>query len=68
MDLSYTRRIIDAIHNGELENGEFENFPIFNVQIPKTCSNVPTEILNPRNTWKDKVKKLKINMKFRIIL
>jgi phosphoenolpyruvate carboxykinase (ATP) len=22
--------------------------------VPKSCPNIPAEILNPRNTWKDK--------------
>jgi phosphoenolpyruvate carboxykinase (ATP) len=25
----------------------------FGFQIPKTCGNVPSEILNPKSTWKD---------------
>ncbi|MFN5295293.1 MAG: phosphoenolpyruvate carboxykinase (ATP), partial [Flavobacteriales bacterium] len=27
---------------------------IFGLQMPTTCADVPTELLNPRNTWKDK--------------
>lgn len=50
--LKYTRAILDAIHSGELANAEYENYPIFNLQIPKSCSNVPSEILNPKNSWK----------------
>lgn len=30
---------------------EYENYEIFNLQVPKTCSNVPSELLNPRNAW-----------------
>jgi phosphoenolpyruvate carboxykinase (ATP) len=31
MDLKITRSIIDAIHSGELNNAEMENFPVFNM-------------------------------------
>lgn len=30
MDINITRRIIDAIHDGSMEKGVFENFEIFN--------------------------------------
>ena len=55
MSLKYTRAILDAIHNDDLTKVEFDVFPVFNMLIPKTCPNVPTEILNPKNTWADKV-------------
>jgi phosphoenolpyruvate carboxykinase (ATP) len=29
----------------------FEKHPIFGIEIPTECPNVPTEILNPINTW-----------------
>jgi len=32
----------------------FETHPVFGVQYPALVPNVPSEILNPRNTWKDK--------------
>jgi len=54
MKLSYTRAMITAAINGELEKVKFENLPIFGLNFPSECPNVPSEILNPRNTWKDK--------------
>ena len=52
--LSYTRALITAALNGELEKVKFEMLPVFNLSMPTICSNIPTEMLNPRNTWKDK--------------
>ncbi|KAM9882352.1 hypothetical protein VDGE_07446 [Verticillium dahliae] len=49
--LKYTRAILDAIHSGELANVEYENYEVFNLQVPKTCPNVPSELLNPSNAW-----------------
>ena len=54
MKLSYTRAMITAALEGKLDNVTFENLPIFDLQIPTSCENVPTEILNPRGTWADK--------------
>ncbi len=54
MKLSYTRAMITAALNGSLEKVKFDTLPVFDLAIPTTCPNVPTEILNPRNTWKDK--------------
>ncbi len=54
MKLSYTRAMITAALNGEFDKVKFEELPMFRLQMPTTCPNVPTEILNPRNTWKDK--------------
>lgn len=52
--LDYTRAMITAALEGKLNNAEFEAHPVFGVMMPKECPNVPTEILNPRNTWADK--------------
>lgn len=54
MKLSYTRAMITAALNGQLDNVSYEAHPIFGLQMPTTCPEVPTEILNPRNTWADK--------------
>ncbi len=52
--LAFTRAMITAALNGELDKVEFETMPIFNLSMPKSCPGVPTELLNPRNTWGDK--------------
>lgn len=54
MKLKYTRAMIAAALDGELKDVEFENHPIFNLMMPKSCPNVPSEILNPKETWKNK--------------
>ncbi len=54
MKLKYTRAMITAALEGELNPVQFEEDPIFGVAIPKECPNVPAEILNPVNTWADK--------------
>ena len=52
--LKYTRAILDAIHSGELAKVEYENYGIFNLQVPKTCPGVPEELLNPAKSWTGK--------------
>lgn len=52
--LRYTRAMITAALNGALEEVAYEEHPVFGVAMPDACPNVPEEILNPRNTWKDK--------------
>lgn len=54
MNLSYTRAMVNAAIEGELKNTEFEKDENFNVFVPKEIKGVPSEILNPRNTWSDK--------------
>ncbi len=51
--LKYTRAMVSAAIAGELNDVEYEKDPIFGVYIPKTCPDVPSEILNPRNVWAD---------------
>tara|TARA_B100000508_G_scaffold55003_3_gene42671 strand:- start:39988 stop:41604 length:1617 start_codon:yes stop_codon:yes gene_type:complete len=52
--LKYTRAMITAALKGELENQEFITDEIFGLNMPTTCTDVPDEILNPKNTWEDK--------------
>lgn len=53
MKLKYTRAMITAALNGELDDVAYENHQVFGIAKPQTCPNVPSEILNPRNTWED---------------
>jgi len=52
--LSFTRAMLTAALNGELDNVEYVKDPIFGIEVPTTCPNVPDEMLNARNTWADK--------------
>ncbi len=54
MKLSYTRAMLTAALNGDLDNVEYTRHPVFGVMMPDSCPNVPQEILHPRNTWTDK--------------
>ncbi len=51
IDLSYTRAMIKAALNGELNEVAYDTLPVFNLAIPTSCPDVPNAILNPRNTW-----------------
>jgi phosphoenolpyruvate carboxykinase (ATP) len=51
ISLKYSRAIIDAIHSGELDKAEYENYPVFNLSIPKTVTGVPADVLNPAKSW-----------------
>ncbi|MGO1370059.1 MAG: phosphoenolpyruvate carboxykinase (ATP) [Senegalia sp. (in: firmicutes)] len=54
INLKYTRAMVRAALNGDLENVEYKKDEIFNLSIPLKCSGVPEEILIPSNTWEDK--------------
>jgi len=54
MKLSYTRAMITAALEGKLNGVDYEQHPVFGVMMPTSCPGVPSEILNPRNTWADK--------------
>ncbi|MGK0377529.1 MAG: phosphoenolpyruvate carboxykinase (ATP) [Patiriisocius sp.] len=54
MKLKYTRAMITAAMDGslDLENkGNYHVHSVFGLQQPRTCPNVPTEVLSPRKTW-----------------
>lgn len=52
--LSYTRAMVHAAINNELNHPETTGDPIFGLTIPTKVNNVPQEILIPKNTWADK--------------
>jgi phosphoenolpyruvate carboxykinase (ATP) len=54
MKLKYTRAMITAALNGHLNDVAFEQHPIFGLDVPQSCPGVPSEVLNPKDTWKNK--------------
>jgi phosphoenolpyruvate carboxykinase (ATP) len=51
MKLKYTRAMITAALNGELDTVKYKEHPVFNLMMPQSCPNVPDNLLDPRNTW-----------------
>ncbi len=68
ISIKHTRNIVHAVLNGSLSKAEYRKDPIFGLDVPKTCPDVPSEILDPANGWKDKEKYKteagKLNSKF----
>ena len=53
MKIAYTRAIVDAVLKGKLADVPTEPDPIFSIHVPTACEGVPSQVLKPRNTWKD---------------
>jgi phosphoenolpyruvate carboxykinase (ATP) len=53
MKLSYTRAMVRAALRGELDDVETTTDPVFGFAIPKAVPYVPSEVLLPRNTWRN---------------
>jgi len=51
--LPVTRAIIRAALDGHLDGVPMRKDPVFGFQVPTACPGIPSEILDPRATWKD---------------
>ncbi len=54
ISLKHTRALLNSALDGSLNNVQFEVEPFFGLSIPTACEGVPSEILNPKNSWKNK--------------
>ncbi len=54
MSLKITRALITAALENKLDDVEYVQHPIFGLNMPTSCADVPDSVLNPRNTWTDK--------------
>lgn len=53
MKLAYTRSMVQAALEGELNHVETTKDPIFGLNIPVHVTGVPDEVLQPNKTWTD---------------
>ncbi len=53
MSLSHTRAMVHAVLDGSLAKVQFVTEPSFGFSIPTSCPDVPAEVLNPRDVWRD---------------
>ena len=54
ISLKYTRSIINAILEGNLDDVSFTKHEKFGLMMPTECAGVPNQVLNPRETWQNK--------------
>ena len=51
--LPWTRAFVNAILDGSLKRATFAEHPIFRLKVPTAVAGVPSEVLDPRATWRD---------------
>jgi len=51
VSIKHTRAMVKAALTGALDRIKFNSEPVFGLAIPESCPGVPSEILNPRDTW-----------------
>ena len=54
ISLKYTRAMITAALTGELDQVEYHTHEIFGLSMPTSCPSVPSDVLDPKQTWSDK--------------
>ena len=53
MSISFTRRLLQAALEGQLDDVEYSPHPIFRLLVPVSCKGIPSAKLDQRGTWKD---------------
>ena len=54
MNIAHTRAMVRAALDGRLAQVSTVKLGEFGLMIPESCPEVPTEVLNPKETWRDK--------------
>ncbi len=53
MKLAYTRAMVKAALSGAIDPASLRTDPVFGLAVPVAVPGVPSEVLNPRDTWPD---------------
>ena len=51
--LSHTRALVRAAMDGSLDYAGYRHDDVFDVDVPRECLGVPSDLLEPRKTWED---------------
>lgn len=54
ISIRHTRNLLTAALNGDLLDVEYYTDPIFGFQVPKSCPDVPEDVLYPSKSWPSK--------------
>ncbi len=53
ISIKHTRNLLNAVLSGALESVEYYTDPVFGFQVPKTCPEVPEDVLYPARSWQN---------------
>jgi len=51
ISIRHTRNLLNAVLDGKLDNVEFYTDPVFGFLVPKTCPDVPEDVMYPARSW-----------------
>ncbi len=51
ISIRHTRNLLTAALDGSLKDVEYYTDPVFGFEVPKTCPNVPEDVLYPAEAW-----------------
>ncbi len=51
ISIRHTRALLNAALGGKLHGVAYRDDPVFGFQVPTECGGVPSQILDPANTW-----------------
>jgi phosphoenolpyruvate carboxykinase (ATP) len=51
ISIRHTRALLKAVLSGALEKEEFYSDPVFGYSVPKTCPDVPEDVMYPSRSW-----------------
>ena len=54
ISIKHTRALLNAALNGKLYHVEYRRDTVFGFEVPTSCPDVPSEVLDPASSWKDK--------------
>ncbi|MEX1173804.1 MAG: phosphoenolpyruvate carboxykinase (ATP), partial [Chloroflexota bacterium] len=55
MNIAHTRSMVRAALNGDLADLPMRRDPVFDIDVPTACPDVPESFLDPRSTWADPI-------------
>jgi phosphoenolpyruvate carboxykinase (ATP) len=53
ISIRHTRNLLTAALNGDLSKVKYYSDPVFGFKVPKTCPEVPDDVLYPSKAWAD---------------
>lgn len=54
ISIRYTRRMLNAVLDGELDNVKYRKDKLFGFEVPLSCPDIPDEVFKPENAWGNK--------------